>query len=439
MSSSPAPAPAGAAPVARVLADGFAGIDATMRHIVQTLIAAGPGELVEQIPAQLWIEQTCRILARDARRVLTVAEVLPDLPQLAAAWHDGIVVWTQITTIAAAAARRDRDTRAELDHRLAHAAVDLADAAPGTLLDVLDRICDQLHHRRLRDRERRLQRGRFLHVQPFVTGDGGSLYGEFDAAALATITDAVDHAAPPPDLHPNPRHDPHTTAANARSIATARAQGLLRLAATAGHTPHPATADAPADAPADAEVTALDPGQWDRLARRPLLLAHIDLQSLLGMAKLPGQLLTTLTGGTLRISAHAARELATTPQGADLRLLIRDGTGGTVGVGRRTRLTPGWLRDATIAAHPVCTFPSCTRPARLAQIDHAHPWDDHGRTDHANLGPLCAAHHTTKTRRLWHLTRHPDGTCTWRHHTGTTYLQPSNFRLDQLAHRRRPR
>ncbi len=59
-------------------------------------------------------------------------------------------------------------------------------------------------------------------------------------------------------------------------------------------------------------------------------------------------------------------------------------------------------RLSVLGAWQTCTLPGCSRPARECEIDHGVPFNhDHpergGRTEPANLHPLCPAHHQAKT------------------------------------------
>jgi hypothetical protein len=97
----------------------------------------------------------------------------------------------------------------------------------------------------------------------------------------------------------------------------------------------------------------------------------------------------------MHLDAHAARRLA--DAGAEIRLIVTD-RGRIVGVGRQSRVPPGWLRDATLSLHDTCTAPGCDRAALSAHTDHAVPWDAGGHTDIGNCGPLCGHDNHTKER-----------------------------------------
>ncbi|MBW3661882.1 MAG: HNH endonuclease [Actinobacteria bacterium] len=108
--------------------------------------------------------------------------------------------------------------------------------------------------------------------------------------------------------------------------------------------------------------------------------------------------------------------------GASLRLIVTEDTGRAVGVGRKTRIPPDWLREASLALHPECLEPNCRRSARGCDLDHAIPWDPGGSdrpagtTDLDNLGPLCRSGHTRKDRGGWKLSpMQPDGNRYWDH------------------------
>jgi hypothetical protein len=152
------------------------------------------------------------------------------------------------------------------------------------------------------------------------------------------------------------------------------------------------------------------------------LLVRAQLETL---GQLPAAVLTHLAGGQLKLSSPAARYLLD-EQGAQLRLVVID-QGQVVGVGRQTRVAPGWLADAIAAVHDTCTEPLCDRPARQADLDHATPWwpdgpdQPYGTTDTDNLGPLCGLTNQTPGRGGWQATQTGDGRRVWTHpRTGLT-------------------
>ncbi|GGI08562.1 HNH endonuclease signature motif containing protein [Egicoccus halophilus] len=150
------------------------------------------------------------------------------------------------------------------------------------------------------------------------------------------------------------------------------------------------------------------------------LLLRAELDTLCDRRQTPAQLLTRLAGGRMTLTATAARRLID-ERGAELRTIVLDTTGNVVGVGRRTRIPPGWLTDAVLAVHDTCTEPGCNIAATACDLDHATPWHptrpDHppGTTDIDNLAPLCRTANRTKEPDGWSATQTPDGTRRWHH------------------------
>ena len=95
-----------------------------------------------------------------------------------------------------------------------------------------------------------------------------------------------------------------------------------------------------------------------------------------------------------------------------------DGDTPSIGVGRRTKVVPRWLRRRLERRdNYTCQFPSCASTRRL----HAHHivhWADFGPTDLDNLLLLCSFHHHLVHEGGWQLTgtatdhviTRPDGT-----------------------------
>src|SRR5699024_857601 len=82
-------------------------------------------------------------------------------------------------------------------------------------------------------------------------------------------------------------------------------------------------------------------------------------------------------------------------------------------------------RLSVLGAWQACTLPGCSRPARECEIDHGIPFDhDHpergGRTEPANLHPLCPAHHQAKTEGRITMRRTGHDRVDWVPPLGTT-------------------
>jgi hypothetical protein len=132
--------------------------------------------------------------------------------------------------------------------------------------------------------------------------------------------------------------------------------------------------------------------------------------------------LTTATGRDVGpIPASLARQLAADPD-SRWRRLVTDPLGGLLDYGRRRYRPPKKLKKFVATRTPTCAFPTCTRPAENAEIDHVCDWDYRGHTRPDNLLPLCTRHHHLKHDTTWQLHYNPTtGTATWTSPTGRKY------------------
>jgi hypothetical protein len=68
-----------------------------------------------------------------------------------------------------------------------------------------------------------------------------------------------------------------------------------------------------------------------------------------------------------------------------------------------------------------CAHPDCTVPFDACRIHHVIYWERGGRTDLANMVPLCERHHHLVHEGGWTLQLFPDRRTIWRLPDGTTY------------------
>src|SRR5699024_8985218 len=83
---------------------------------------------------------------------------------------------------------------------------------------------------------------------------------------------------------------------------------------------------------------------------------------------------------------------------------------------------PGRLREQVRTRESQCVFPSCTRRARSADLDHIVPYEEGGPTCGCNLSPLCRRHHRAKTHVNWTYVMVTPGTYLWTSPTAQQYL-----------------
>ncbi len=151
---------------------------------------------------------------------------------------------------------------------------------------------------------------------------------------------------------------------------------------------------------------------------RPAVGISIDYPTLVKLADHPAHL-----DGYGPIPPAMARRIAA---GGDWHRLVTDPiTGALLDYGRATYRPPTELAEFLIARDRTCRFPTCNRPARNCDIDHAPAWDDGGTTSAATTGALCRRNHRQKTHAGWRLRAHPDGSATFTSPTGHTYHRPT--------------
>ncbi len=382
-----------------------------------------------------WLATIARRTKCDARMLLSAAEMIRRLPTLRAAFQEGRMSWAQVRAVALKA----RPLPCSLDDRVDEAVAAALDGAAGAEPDAVTRVIAwslaALQPREVAQQESREQQREFLGMQPRPDGSGGRLWGEFSGTSWAVL-DAALNDATRTDTGAGSQggdgdHRDTGPSAGAEAGGTRRAARLVELldqrlaGGHGGDRPEVAADgdDGEAQAPRRAAPS------------RPQLLLRADLDTLLDREQTPGALLTSILGGQVRASAPTVRRLVE-ERGADLRTVILDDTGSIVGVGRRARVAPGWLRDAVLALHDTCSAPGCTAPARASELDHARPWqparpeDLPGSTDVGELAPLCPEHNRHKERSGWTVRQSTDGRRSWTHRRSglTTRTIPATWR-----------
>ena len=352
--------------------------------------------------------------------MLGAVEMLADMPATLVGLADRWLSWSQVSAICRAARRVRVGMRGELDRLVADAMVAHRDWEPDAIVqDVWDWV-DQHQPSRLEQAEQAAERQRFLQLSPNLFG-GGALYGELDTVGFATVAEALDAPLGPPVAVPDDLDDQDAVDAALDQL-DQRRRALVR-----GH--GAALADRLV---ALCEDHLAGTSATERPAPRPLLLATIDLDALLDATRTPGWLLHTLAGGRMKVSTGTLQRLVD-ERGADLRTIVLDDGGEVVGVGQKTRVAPGWLREAIWARDLSVRDPDGTTPVRRADLDHLVPWPD-GPTTVDNLQPVGRRWHNHKTARSWTVHRARDGTTVWRHrrHGWTIRLAPPRRDLTDL-------
>jgi hypothetical protein len=404
-----------------------------------------------------WIGIVARHTRMDRRFLLRAAHQLVRFPTLRAAAQTRAVSWPQLRGLSLALREVPPVLTDRTDSYLGLLIDQLdADADPDAIIEQLRRTL-AAWQAELTPEPIEVPSGNRLTLQANLEGTGGQGYLDLDAIGLALVDEATHPRAGQLD-HPG-------------GLAAARADNLLSWLT---HTCHPDPADRTGSDAADgpdgpdgpdapdgpdggpgrrhvdttgdggADATggtghtdgdvAGGTGEWMESLAPPKLLLRAELSDLLDTDQLPTELLTRLVGGSVRLTADAARRLCDR-HGVELRTIIVD-QGHVVGVGRQTRRPPGWFSDIVAALHDTCTGPLCDRPARGAQLDHAVPWwptgpgRPPGTTDVDNIGPLCRTTNQDKEAAGWHATQTGDGRRRWHHPRSglTTTSIPATWR-----------
>jgi uncharacterized protein DUF222/HNH endonuclease len=111
-------------------------------------------------------------------------------------------------------------------------------------------------------------------------------------------------------------------------------------------------------------------------------------------------------------------------------ILLIDGI--PVNVGREQRLATRAQRRALRSMYRTCAFAACETPFQRCEIHHLIPWEVGGRTDLANLLPLCSRHHHLVHELGWRLELAPDRELTIRQPDGNVFaVEPIQIRSTQ--------
>ena len=168
---------------------------------------------------------------------------------------------------------------------------------------------------------------------------------------------------------------------------------------------------------------------WDRLtvdalaeavnspsgSSRGALVVHIDVDSLTD-GRHDDSLCETDSG--VPVPIDTARRLACE---ADLIPVVLDGRGVVLDEGRAKRLATAEQRTAMEAMQTTCSHPDCTVTVDDCRIHHLYPWERGGRTDLADLAPVCETHHHLVHEGGWTLSMNADRVATWARPDGQVY------------------
>jgi hypothetical protein len=328
----------------------------------------------------------------DAAKTKERADTLDRSPSLADALERADITAGHVDEITKMSKRLDSDDqRAELFDRIDRGLLDVAAAA--TVAEFRRRLAIEAKNIRRDDGVERLERQhRATRVRTWTDGEGMvCLSGRFDpitgrriVARLDAATQAL-FAEATPDTCPT---DPTEKQRHLQGLALAE---LVNGTAPAGR------------------------------SGRPEYVVVIDPSEPAGNGE-P----TVDWGLPIEVPHRILAELAC--DGDVHAVVVRNGVvihaPGELNLGRTTRLANRAQRRALRALYRTCAIPGCSVHYDRCKLHHVVWWRHGGRTDLANLLPICTHHHTQVHDAGWELTlgldreltiRFPDGTV---HNTG---------------------
>lgn len=317
------------------------------------LVGRGGIESVTGLATETVLALDGRRIGSEARTITQAAGMLRQMPHLAACFARGIVSWGQVRCIMSAVSRLRAADRTDIDTGIGDRAPRMTTADPELLLEWVDAQALRRRPDLALRREDRALKANFLSIQPRLDGRA-SLYGEGDAASVATVAEALDAVADAP-VHP----DEGISRAQQRfdALVAISEQSLNGRPAGAAEQPRP----------------------------RPRLYATFDLAGLADRARDDGiRLLWSLAGRNPRLT-HVARD--TLLCDATIIPVVFDGPH-PIEVGDAANTFSDKVRAAIVARDRRCRF--CNRaPASWCDVHHIIPGFGRSASDGVLLCRRC--------------------------------------------------
>ncbi|MGB7877446.1 MAG: DUF222 domain-containing protein [Ilumatobacteraceae bacterium] len=316
------------------------------------------------------------------------AATLAAVPNLAAALADGAITAQHIDAITRGSRQLPDDRRDDLFDRVESLA---AVAEAGTIDQFRRRVDLEVRRLQSNDGVDRLERQRRnTRLSTWVDHDGmWNMHGRFDPVTGVRAASKLEHAVETLFAEQTPDGCPTDPVEKQRFLA---ARALIGLLDSSGGVPRPGRPEFVVVVDADAEPAADD---------RPGPVAQWSIP--------------------VEIPACVLAELAGT---ADVRaVVVRNGVvlhaPGELDLGRTTRLANRAQRRALRSLHRCCAIPGCDVRFDRCALHHVIWWRHGGRTDLANLIPVCSRHHTRIHHDGWVVELGPNRELTLRLPDGT--------------------
>ena len=312
-----------------------------------------------------WVSARFGLRHSTAAQLVRVARRLEDLPMLSSRFAAGELSLDQVDAISKLATAETEEAVIAECLGMSNAALDRAArrAHPPSTGDVVDSW-----------------RERWLSIQYTLDGTRGHLNADLPGAEMSQVESAIREKADEIPVNPESGFfDPYPQR---------MADGLVELCATTG------------------DENTLSPVQ---------IVVHADLEALIENSETG---VAEIEGGPV-IANETARRLTCHPIVActiyDHRRVL--------GIGRRSRLIPSWLRHQLWFRDGGCRFPGCPH-RHFVHAHHKTHWADGGPTDLDNLILLCGYHHRFLHEHGWQVESDVGGKPVFRRPDGRIYPPP---------------
>ncbi len=335
-----------------------------------------------------------------AGTIVSHAEALERLPEIAALLADGRVDWPTCEVVIRRCELVDHDAMVELDQRLASTISTWPSWSRRRVIHAVDAAIARLDPEAAKKRRQAADTDRYLRVTAKPNGMA-DIRGSVPAPAAAMFDKRVTEMAAAVCAE-----DPRTTMQRRADAIEALTEGR-ELGCACGRSDCPI-------APVDPEI---------RGGVRFVINVIAGEATLTGDDEEPGHL-----EGYGVIDADQVRQIAA--RKAILRPVGPPPTNAKLAASLRYQPSAAverWIRCRDL----ICRFPGCDRPAWRADVDHTVPFDHDdpraggGPTLGTNLGCYCRQHHRLKTFHGgpdgWRDVQLADGTIVWTSPTGREY------------------
>jgi Domain of unknown function (DUF222)/HNH endonuclease len=312
-----------------------------------------------------WVSGRFGLRHSTSAQLVRVARRLEDLPLLRERFAAGDLSLDQVDAISKLATSETEEAVIEECLGWSNAALDRAArrARPPSTEDALDAF-----------------RERWLSIQYTLDGIRGHMNADLPGPDMLLVEEAVRARAD--QIPPNPETGYFD------AYPTRMADGLVELAATSGDESIPSV-----------QVT-----------------LFADLDALTEDSGTTG--VAEMNAGPV-IASETARRLACD---SIVECVITD-HGRVLGIGRRSRLIPAWLRRQLWFRDGGCRFPGCLEK-HFIHGHHRKHWADLGPTDLENLILLCGFHHRFVHENGWKIETDPEGRPLFIKPNGVVYPPP---------------